>query len=98
MPEYGERSEDAHARLFAAARELYCSLEASLLSTATAASTADALEDLIRERGREVQRALLQGCLEAFAEREQRAGRAPVGADGADGARVPGPRRATAAG
>ena len=88
MSEYGEQSEAARASLFAASRELYFALEADLASRVAAGSTADALEDLIDERGREVHRALLQACLDAYAQREQRAETAPVGADGTTRTRV----------
>ncbi|KDA42202.1 hypothetical protein BMG523Draft_02938 [Frankia sp. BMG5.23] len=71
-------TEAARAGLFAAARALYSALEADLAGSAAAGSTADALEELIHDRGREVQRALLQACLDRLAERETRAGVAPV--------------------
>ncbi len=88
MSGYGEQSEAAHARLFAASRELYFALEADLVSRVAAGSTADAVEDLIDERGREVHRALLQACLDTYAQRERRAQTAPVGADGTTRTRV----------
>jgi hypothetical protein len=88
VPEYGEQADAAHARLFARARARYFALETELAGVVEAGATADALEDLIDTRGREVHRALLQAGLDGQAAGERRAGEAPVGADGVPRTRV----------
>lgn len=71
---------------FAASADLFTTLVAELEGPAAAGMTACELEDLLAERGREVQRQLLQDHLDLRAAREEQAVRehhAPaVGADG----------------
>jgi hypothetical protein len=71
---------------FAASRNLFDALAAELAGPAAAALTACELEDLLDERGREMQRQMLQEYLDLRAEREEqraRDQRAPVtGTDG----------------
>ncbi|MGH3234447.1 MAG: ISKra4 family transposase, partial [Streptosporangiaceae bacterium] len=71
---------------FAVSRNLFDVLAAELAGPAAAALTACELEDLLDERGREVQRQMLQEHLDLRAKREEqraRDQRAPVtGTDG----------------
>ena len=77
---------------FAASAELFTILVEDLQSGEAAGLTACELEDLLAERGREVQRQLLQDHLDLRAAREEQAVRerhAPaVGADGITRTRV----------
>ena len=71
---------------FAASVNLFTALVAELEGPASAGLTACELEDLLAERGREVQRQLLQDHLDLRAEREEQAIRERrVPAAGADG-------------
>jgi hypothetical protein len=71
---------------FAASADLFATLVEELQSAETAGLTACELEDLLGERGREVQRQLLQDHLDLRAAREeQAAGRGHLAATGADG-------------
>jgi hypothetical protein len=71
---------------FAASADLFTALVAELEGPATAGLTACELEDLLAERGREVQRQLLQDHLDLRAVREERAAREHrASATGADG-------------
>ena len=71
---------------FAASADLFTALVAELEGPGAAGLTAVALEDLLAERGREVQRQLLQDHLDLRAAREEQAVRehhmAATGADG----------------
>ena len=71
---------------FAASADLFTSLVAELEGPAAAGLTACELEDRLAERGREVQRQLLQDHLDLRAAREEQAAREhrfpAVGADG----------------
>jgi len=71
---------------FAASADAFAALVAELEGPGTAGLTTCELEDLLAERGREVQRQLLQDHLDLRAEREERAARkhrtATTGADG----------------
>src|SRR6516164_6439995 len=71
---------------FAASADLFTTLVAELEGPGAAGLTACGLEDLLAERGRELQRQLLQDHLDLRAAREQETarehGRAVVGADG----------------
>ena len=71
---------------FAASADLFTALAAELEGPAAAGLTACELEDLLAERGREVQRQLLQDHLDLRAAREEQAVRQHhVPATGADG-------------
>jgi hypothetical protein len=74
------------AGLFAASADLFAGLVAELQTAQAAGLTACELEDLLAERGREVQRQLLQDHLDLRAAREEQAVRerrmAATGADG----------------
>jgi hypothetical protein len=71
---------------FAASVDLFSVLVAELEGPGTAGLTASELEDLLAERGREVQRQLLQDHLDLRAAREEQATRGhPACATGADG-------------
>lgn len=77
---------------FAASADLFTTLVAELEGPAAAGLTACELEDLLAERGREVQRQLLQDHLDLRAAREEQAVRehhpAVTGADGVTRTRV----------
>jgi len=77
---------------FAASADLFTTLVAELEGPGAAGLTACGLEDLLAERGREVQRQLLQDHLDLRAAREERAARqhhlAVTGADGITRTRV----------
>jgi hypothetical protein len=77
---------------FAVSRDMFSTLAAELAGPAAAGLTACQLEELLDERGREVQRQLLQDHLDLRAAREERQARqrrAPVtGADGITRARL----------
>jgi len=77
---------------FAASADLFTTLIAELEGPAVAGLTACELEDLLAERGREVQRQLLQDHLDLRAAREEQAARqhhpAVTGADGITRTRV----------
>jgi hypothetical protein len=77
---------------FAASADLFTALVDELEGPGTAGLTACELEDLLAERGREVQRQLLQDHLDLRAAREERAARrdrpAAAGADGITRTRV----------
>ena len=77
---------------FAASAGLFTTLVAELEGPAAAGLTACELEDLLAERGRELQRQLLQDHLDLRAAREERAvrqhRRAVTGADGITRTRV----------
>jgi len=77
---------------FAASADLFTTLVAELEGPAAAGLTACELEDLLAERGREVQRQLLQDHLDLRAAREEQAARehhrAVTGADGITWTRV----------
>jgi hypothetical protein len=77
---------------FAASAELFTTLVQELQSAEAAGLTAFELEDLLAERGREVQRQLLQDHLDLRAVREEQAARehrpAATGADGITRTRV----------
>ena len=82
---------------FAASADLFTALVAELQAAEAAGLTACELEDLLAERGREVQRQLLQDHLDLRAAREEQAARehhAPATAR--TGSRGPGWRPATA--
>jgi hypothetical protein len=71
---------------FAASADLFTALVAELEGPAAAGLTACELEDLLAERGREVQRQLLQDHLDLRAAREEQAARRHhLSATGADG-------------
>jgi hypothetical protein len=71
---------------FAASENLFTALVAELEGPEAAGLTACGLEDLLAERGREVQRQLLQDHLDLRAAREERAAREhPVPVVGGDG-------------
>ena len=71
---------------FVASADLFTALVAELEGPGTAGLTACELEDLLAERGREVQRQLLQDHLDLRAAREEQAVREhPASATGADG-------------
>ena len=77
---------------FAASADLFTILVEELQSAAAAGLTACELEDLLAERGREVQRQLLQDHLDLRAAREEQAARqhrpSATGADGITRTRV----------
>ena len=77
---------------FAASADLFTALVAELQAAEAAGLTACELEDLLAERGREVQRQLLQDHLDLRAAREEQAARqhhpAVTGADGITRTRV----------
>src|SRR6516225_8787067 len=77
---------------FAASADLFTTLVAELEGPGAAGLTACELEDLLAERGREVQRQLLQDHLDLRAVREERAARehhpSATGADGITRTRV----------
>ena len=71
---------------FVASADLFTALVAELEGPGTDGLTACELEDLLAERGREVQRQLLQDHLDLRAAREEQAVREhPASATGADG-------------
>ena len=70
---------------FAASADLFTILVEELQSVEAAGLTACELEDLLAERGREVQRQLLQDHLDLRAAREEQAARHHLSATGADG-------------
>ena len=70
---------------FAASADAFAALVAELEGPGTAGLTACELEDLLAERGREVQRQLLQDHLDLRAAREEQAAREHHAAAGADG-------------
>jgi hypothetical protein len=77
-----------YASPFAASADLFTGLVAELEGPAAAGLTACELEDLLAERGREVQRQLLQDHLDLRAAREEQAAREHrVPVTGADGIR-----------
>ena len=83
---HGTVCPDPGAGPFVASADLFTALVAELEGPGTAGLTACELEDLLAERGREVQRQRLQDHLDLRAAREEQAVREhPASATGADG-------------